>query len=120
LQVQVLSPLLVADKRKVVSARMATETPTGGTSTDERESPPAPQTEAGGRGARRRTGRGSLLSRIRRYVREVVGELRKVIYPSRNELVTYVIVVLVFVTFMTALVSGLDYGLTKAVLALFG
>ncbi len=99
---------------------MATQASSSG-ATDVREPDLLPQTEAGGRGARRRPGaQGGLLSRIRRYIREVVGELRKVIYPGRGELITYVIVVLVFVTFMTALVSGLDYGLTKAVLALFG
>jgi preprotein translocase subunit SecE len=54
------------------------------------------------------------------FYREVVAELRKVIYPGRNELVTYVIVVLVFVSVMVAIVASLDFGLTKAVLAVFG
>ncbi|SNQ46917.1 Protein translocase subunit SecE (fragment) [Frankia canadensis] len=49
-----------------------------------------------------------------------MAELRKVVYPGRNELVTYVMVVLVFVTVMTAFVASLDFGLTKAVLAIFG
>jgi preprotein translocase subunit SecE len=50
----------------------------------------------------------------------VFSELRKVIWPTRKELVTYTSVVLVFVTFMVALVSGLDILFAKGVLALFG
>jgi preprotein translocase subunit SecE len=54
------------------------------------------------------------------FYREVLSELRKVIYPGRRELGTYVVVVVVFVSALTALVASLDYGLTKAVLAIFG
>ena len=60
------------------------------------------------------------VSRVTRFFREVVAELRKVIWPTRKELVTYTSVVLVFVTFMVALVSGLDILFAKGVLALFG
>lgn len=67
-----------------------------------------------------RPGKGSLPSRFVRFLREVVAELRKVIWPTRNQLVTYTIVVLVFVTFMVALVSGLDFVFGRAVLFLFG
>ncbi|WP_163551294.1 preprotein translocase subunit SecE [Candidatus Frankia alpina] len=54
------------------------------------------------------------------FIREVMAELRKVVYPGRSELITYVLVVLVFVSVMTAFVASLDFGLTKAVLAIFG
>jgi preprotein translocase subunit SecE len=54
------------------------------------------------------------------FYREVIAELRKVIYPGRNELITYVAVVLVFCTVMVALVASLDFGLTHAVMAVFG
>ena len=85
------------------------------------ETAPSPTPASGGRGARGRGARGpGLLSRIATYYREIVAELRKVIYPSRQVLLTYTTVVLVFVIFMTALVSLLDYGLSKAVLAVFG
>ena len=67
-----------------------------------------------------RPGRGSLPSRFVRFLREVVAELRKVIWPTRNQLVTYTIVVLVFVSFMVGLVSGLDYLFGRGVLFLFG
>ena len=61
-----------------------------------------------------------LFGRIMRFLREVVAELRKVIWPTRNQLVTYTIVVLVFVSFMVALVSLLDYLFGRGVLFLFG
>ena len=67
-----------------------------------------------------RPARASLLSRLARFLREVVAELRKVIWPTRKQLVTYTIVVLVFVSFMVALVAGLDYVFAQAVLFLFG
>lgn len=64
--------------------------------------------------------RQNLFARITRFFREVVAELRKVIWPTRKELVTYTAVVLVFVTFMVALVSGLDILFAKGVLTVFG
>lgn len=48
--------------------------------------------------------------RLARFIREIVAELRKVNWPSRKELITYTIVVLVFVTVISSLVFGLDYG----------
>jgi preprotein translocase subunit SecE len=55
-----------------------------------------------------------------RFVRESVSEMRKVLWPSRHELVTYAIVVIVFVVIMVAIVAGLDFGFAKLVLQLFG
>ncbi len=62
----------------------------------------------------------SLPNRLVRFLREVVAELRKVIWPSRRNLVTYTIVVLVFVSFMVALVWLLDLVFAQGVLFLFG
>ena len=45
--------------------------------------------------------------------------MRKVLWPSRSELITYAIVVIVFVVIMVALVSGMDLGFTKLVIAVF-
>ena len=53
-------------------------------------------------------------------MRESISELRKVLWPSRNELVTYSIVVIVFVVIMVAIVAGLDIGFAKLVLQVFG
>ena len=54
------------------------------------------------------------------FFRQIVGELRKVIWPTRSMLVTYTVVCLVFVTFMVIVVTSLDYGFTKLMFALFG
>jgi preprotein translocase subunit SecE len=58
--------------------------------------------------------------RIGRFIREVIAELRKVIWPTRNELLTYTAVVVVFVTIVVAIVAGLDYLYAKGVLLVFG
>ena len=41
-----------------------------------------------------------------RFIREIISEMRKVLWPSRNELVTYSIVVIIFVVIMVAIVAG--------------
>ena len=54
------------------------------------------------------------------FVRQVAAELRKVIWPTRKELITYTTVSLVFILIMVGIVSALDFGFTKLVLAVFG
>jgi preprotein translocase subunit SecE len=49
------------------------------------------------------------LGRFALFIRQVVAELRKVVTPTRRELVSFTIVVLVFVVIMMALVGGLDW-----------
>ncbi|MDP9091658.1 MAG: preprotein translocase subunit SecE [Actinomycetota bacterium] len=63
---------------------------------------------------------GGLGGKPARFIRESVSEMRKVLWPSRSELVTYSIVVIIFVVIMVALVAGLDIGFAKLVLQLFG
>ena len=46
--------------------------------------------------------------RLWTFLKEVLVELRKVVTPTRKELIRYTLVVLVFVVFMMLLVSGLD------------
>lgn len=53
------------------------------------------------------------------FLRQVVAELRKVVWPTREQLTTYFIVVMVFVIVMMALISALDLGLGKLAFALF-
>lgn len=62
----------------------------------------------------------SLLARLRRFLREVVAELRKVIWPARNQMVTYTVVVIVFVVIMVAITALLDVLFAKGVLSVFG
>lgn len=54
------------------------------------------------------------------FLTQVVAELKKVIWPTRREMIVYTIVVLVFVIVMTAFISGLDLAFAKGVLWLFG
>ena len=63
---------------------------------------------------------GSVIARLRRFLREVVAELRKVHWPTRRQIVVYTVVVLVFVAFMVTLVGLLDVGFQKLTFALFG
>ena len=65
-------------------------------------------------------GSNNIFMRLINFVREVVAELRKVIWPTRKELTTYTVVVVVFVIVMLAIVGGLDYGFAKLVLWTFG
>ena len=54
------------------------------------------------------------------FYRQVVAELRKVVWPTQQQLVTYFIVVMVFVLVMIAYVSVLDLAFGKAVFKIFG
>ncbi len=54
------------------------------------------------------------------FYRQVIAELRKVVWPTQQQVVTYFFVVLVFVLVMMTIVSGLDYGFGKAMFAIFG
>jgi preprotein translocase subunit SecE len=72
------------------------------------------------RDAARATSEGSPIARLRRFLREVVAELRKVHWPTRRQIVVYTVVVLVFVAFMVTLVGLLDVGFQKLTFALFG
>jgi preprotein translocase subunit SecE len=54
------------------------------------------------------------------YLKQVVAEMRKVIWPNRKQMLTYTSVVLAFLAFMVALVGGADLGLSKLVLLVFG
>ena len=54
----------------------------------------------------------------RQFLREVRQELKKVDWPTRQELGAYTVVVLVSVTVLTTYVAGLDYGIGRAILNL--
>jgi len=58
--------------------------------------------------------------RIGLFYRQIVSELRKVVWPTKNQLTTYTAVVLVFVSFVIAVVSVYDLILTKVVFWVFG
>jgi preprotein translocase subunit SecE len=85
----------------------------GSTATPERP-------ERGRSGPEGRTEGRGLFARLGLFYRQVVAELRKVIWPTRRELVTYTTVVLVFVTALAAFVALLDLGFGRLVLKVFG
>lgn len=54
------------------------------------------------------------------YLKQVVAELRKVIWPNRKQMISYTSVVLVFLAFVVTLIGLVDLGLAKLVLLVFG
>ena len=70
------------------------------------------------RGPRERSGPEQRTS-IPVFYRQVVAELRKVVWPTQQQLITYFIVVMVFVIFMMTLVSLLDLGFGKLAFEIF-
>ena len=53
------------------------------------------------------------------FLREVRGELRKVAWPSRSEVVNYSVIVLFTVVILTAYIALLDFGFGEAIFKLF-
>ncbi|KOG14538.1 preprotein translocase subunit SecE [Streptomyces wedmorensis] len=60
------------------------------------------------------------LGRLALFYRQIIAELRKVVWPTRSQLTTYTTVVIVFVVIMIGLVTVIDYGFQEAVKYVFG
>ena len=56
---------------------------------------------------------------VREYVGEVRSELRKVAWPTREEVINYSIVVLITLVVVTTFIGFLDWGLGEGLLKLF-
>ena len=67
-----------------------------------------------------RAARRNPFARIAPFIRQVFGELRKVVTPTRRELLSYTGVVLVFVVIMMAIVGLLDWVFGMGVVWVFG
>jgi preprotein translocase subunit SecE len=65
-------------------------------------------------------GKKGLFARTAVFYRQIIAELRKVVWPSRSELIQYTTVVVTFVVVMMLLVYGLDTGFARAAFAIFG
>jgi preprotein translocase subunit SecE len=90
----------------------------GRTATKARAKPSVP---AGRKSTKAKTTeRGGIFGRLMNFFREVVAELRKVIWPTRKELLTYTAVVVVFLVIMVTIVGLMDVGLAKVTLWVFG
>jgi preprotein translocase subunit SecE len=79
------------------------------------EAPESKKTRKGGK-----RGKKGPLKRLALFYRQIVAELRKVVWPSRNQLTTYTTVVIIFVVIMIGLVTVIDYGLSHAAKYVFG
>ncbi len=85
-----------------------------------------PEAEQDGNEAEKKARRGGKrgkkgpLGRLALFYRQIVAELRKVVWPSRNDLMTYTSVVIVFVVVVIAFVSVVDWGFEKLVSYVFG
>ena len=59
-------------------------------------------------------------ARLALFIRQVIAELRKVIWPTRKELIAYTTVVLFFVLVMAGIIAAYDFVFTEGVLLIFG
>ncbi len=69
---------------------------------------------------RDRAARRNPFSRVALFIRQVIGELKKVVTPTRKELLSFTTVVLVFVIIMMAIVWAFDQVFGWLVLYVFG
>jgi len=56
---------------------------------------------------------------VRQFVREVIAEMRKVLWPTRKEVVNSTVIVIVTVVIVTGVVFALDWVFTKFVYNLY-
>ena len=84
-----------------------------GSGVDRRAAPQTTTRRAAQQEKRKRTG-------ARQFLREVRLELKKVDWPTRKELITYTIVVLVTITVLTSFVFGIDWVFAKLIFHLLG
>ncbi|MFJ3900419.1 preprotein translocase subunit SecE [Streptomyces sp. NPDC090025] len=79
----------------------------------------APESQKKARKGGKRGKKGPL-GRLALFYRQIIAELRKVVWPTRSQLSTYTTVVIVFVVIMIGLVTVIDYGFQEAVKYVFG
>lgn len=78
----------------------------------------APDSKKARKGGKR--GKKGPLGRLALFYRQIVAELRKVVWPTRNQLTTYTTVVIIFVVIMIGLVTVIDYGFSNLIKYIFG
>lgn len=61
-----------------------------------------------------------LFARMSLFLRQVTSELKKVVWPTKDQLVTYTSVVIVFVIIMGLIIAAFDFVFVKLVLVIFG
>ncbi|WP_049572484.1 preprotein translocase subunit SecE [Streptomyces sp. SBT349] len=89
--------------------------------TDSVETPePKEPRGEGSTGRRGRRAKRGPLGRLALFYRQVIAELRKVVWPSRRQLSTYTTAVIVFVVVVICILTVLDWGMSRAVDYVFG
>jgi preprotein translocase subunit SecE len=79
-----------------------------GSGVDRRAAPPTTTRRAAQQEKRKRAS-------VRQFLREVRLELKKVDWPTRKELITYTVVVLVTITVLTSFVFAIDWVFAKLI-----
>ncbi|MDO5503095.1 MAG: preprotein translocase subunit SecE [Actinomycetia bacterium] len=59
-------------------------------------------------------------ARLGLFFSQIIDELRKVVRPTRTELINYTIVVIVFVAVMMLIIFGMDWVFSRLVGVVFG
>ena len=62
----------------------------------------------------------NVFMRIGLFIKQIIDELRKDVTPTSKELFFWSLAVFIFVLLLMALVTGMDFGLGKATLWVFG
>ena len=62
----------------------------------------------------------NIFMRIGLFIKQIIDELRKVVTPTSKELFFWALAGFIFVLFLMALVTGMDFGLGKLTLWIFG
>lgn len=62
----------------------------------------------------------NVFMRIGLFIKQIIDELRKVVTPTAKELFFWSLGVFIFVVLLMLLVTGMDFGLGKLVLWVFG
>ncbi|WP_419997191.1 preprotein translocase subunit SecE [Streptomyces boninensis] len=80
-----------------------------------------PERPDGDKQARRgKRGKKGPLGRLGLFYRQIIAELRKVVWPTRHQLSTYTTVVIIFVVIVIGIVTVIDWGFTEVMKYVFG
>lgn len=62
----------------------------------------------------------NVFMRIGLFIKQIIDELRKVVTPTSKELFMWSLAVFIFVILLMVVVTGLDFGLGKLIMWIFG
>ncbi|WP_391858281.1 MULTISPECIES: preprotein translocase subunit SecE [Streptomyces] len=102
---------------EAIGSTGSTATPESGRPTDATEGALDSQAKKK-RGGKR--GKKGPFARMGLFYRQVIAELRKVVWPSRSDLMSYTTVVIAFVAVMIGIVTVIDWGFTELIKYVFG